>query len=341
MVIGRHSGGHSGKQDETTMDTRAGQAEPKTAVSCTSRPSACVNMPNGSKVFTLDVGYNFTRYALVANGSLLLSSAISTPVDSAEAFYDAVARIAEQAYARMPYDGIAISMPGFVDVRRNMAVTGGPIAALHHQPIAKEIASRLGFDVPIRMENDANCAALAERYAGNAQKVDDFALITDTGVGGSLFLDGRIRHGREWRAGEIGMMITNYEAAGCRTLHDYISTESLSRRYAEEFGVAAETVVPSSLLRRLGDPGVRGVVEEWGRYVAACIFNVIATVDPECILVGGTLGQELAFLPLIQNLLEAHPEWKYFRTPVKRCRHTANAGLLGAYYAFVTAQQAP
>ena len=81
------------------------------------------------------------------------------------------------------------------------------------------------MDGEVKSENDANCAAMAEKLSGNAVKLDDFALITiDSGVGGALFLDGRIRRGKDWRAGELGMMIPNYETGGFHTMQDYLST---------------------------------------------------------------------------------------------------------------------
>ena len=68
---------------------------------------------------------------------------------------------------------------------------------LYKHEIGKELQEYLDKPVPTWMENDANCAAMAEKLSGNAVKLDDFALITiDTGIGGALFLDGRIRVAR-------------------------------------------------------------------------------------------------------------------------------------------------
>lgn len=187
------------------------------------------------------------------------------------------------------------------------------------------------------MENDANCAAMAEKLSGNAVKLDDFALITiDSGVGGALFLDGRIRRGKDWRAGELGMMIPNYETGGFHTMQDYLSTIVLAEEYAKEFDVPTGSIVPATLFHRLDEPRVRKIVDRWIDYLAIGIFNIVAVADPECVLLGGGICREQQLLPLVNAALDKIPQWSDFHTVVKRCRHTNNAGLIGAYYAFET-----
>ncbi|KFI91847.1 glucokinase/Xylose repressor [Bifidobacterium saguini DSM 23967] len=292
-----------------------------------------------TRVLTFDVGYRFIRHAVVTDGIQDVPAAFATPKEDSEDLFDGIANVVRQQQESI--DGIALSLPGFVDVKKQRTITGGAVNALYKQNVGKELRRRLGDDLPIWVENDANCAAIAERYAGNARKLDDFVVftITDAGVGGALFLDGHIRRGRDWRAGELGMMITNYQTEGARSLHEYSATDRLSERYAEKFGGPAEIVVPSSLLRRMNDPEVRNIVEEWAQYIAVGIYNVVVSLDPECVLLGGAVCQETAFMPLVEQALDTIPYWKDFATPIKRCRNVSYAGLIGAYYAFVTELQ--
>lgn len=288
------------------------------------------------RVLTFDVGSNFTRYAVFTDGRQGVRSSVATPSGDADSFYRMMASIVEQQHE--PVDGIGISLPGFVDARRQRAITAGPLRMLYRQAVGEELNRRLDRRVPVWLENDANCAAMAERLSGNARSIDDFVVVTvtDTGVGGALFLDGRIRRGRDWRAGEIGMMPWRNRDGEMHTLHEYTSSTVLAQRYAEEFGVALDGVVAQSLLRRMDDHRVRALIEQWADDLAVLIFDVVAVLDPECVLLGGPICQEVAFLPLIRAALERIQVWKDFRTPVKRCRHSGNAGLLGAYYAFMT-----
>ena len=229
---------------------------------------------------------------------------------------------------------IGVGCPGAVEIR------GGSILYTCNLPLRNVPLRRLFHqlsDLPLYIENDANCAALAEKLSGNAVKLDDFALITiDSGVGGALFLDGRIRRGKDWRAGELGMMIPNYETGGFHTMQDYLSTIVLAEEYAKEFDVPTGSIVPATLFHRLDEPRVRKIVDRWIDYLAIGIFNIVAVADPECVLLGGGICREQQLLPLANAALDKIPQWSDFHTVVKRCRHTNNAGLIGAYYAFGT-----
>lgn len=286
-------------------------------------------------ILAFEIGTFFTRYVVFEDGRMGIPGTIATPVDSAESFYRALAHIANNQ--RFPLDGIAMSMPGFIDIDRQLAVTAGALGMLYKHEIGKELQKYLDNPVPTWMENDANCAAMAEKLSGNAVKLDDFALITiDSGVGGALFLDGKIRRGKDWRAGELGMMIPNYENGGFQTLQNYLSTIVLAESYAEELDVPSGSIVPATLFHKLDDPHVRKIVDQWIDYLAIAVFNITAVTDPECVLLGGGVCREQQLLPLVNAALDKIPAWDSFRTSVKRCRHASNAGLIGAYYAFET-----
>ena len=175
------------------------------------------------RILAFEIGTFFTRYVVFEDGRMGIPGTIATPVDGEEPFYQALAHIVSKQ--RAPLDGIAISVPGFIDTEKQVAVTAGALSILYGHEIGRKLQGYLDDPIPTWMENDANCAAMAEKLSGNAVKLDDFALITiDSGVGGALFLDGRIRRGKDWRAGELGMMIPNYETGGFHTMQDYLST---------------------------------------------------------------------------------------------------------------------
>mgnify|MGYP002517298863 FL=1 len=287
------------------------------------------------RILAFEIGTFFTRYVVFEDGRMGIPGTIATPVDGIESFYQALAHIANGQ--RFPIDGIAMSVPGFIDVDKQVAVTAGALGMLYKHEIGKELQEYLDDSVPTWMENDANCAAMAEKLSGNAVKLDDFALITiDSGVGGALFLDGKIRRGKDWRAGELGMMIPNYETGGFLTMQNYLSTIVLAEDYSKEFDVPTGSIVPATLFHRLDEPRVRKIVDRWIDYLAIGIFNIVAVTDPECVLLGGGICREQQLLPLVNAELDKIAQWSDFRTVIKRCRHTNNAGLIGAYYAFET-----
>ena len=91
------------------------------------------------------------------------------------------------------------------------------MAPLHGCAVVQELQQRLNKSYPIWIENDAKCAALAELSTGNAADVQDFVMITlGTGIGGALVHQRQLIHGHGFRAGEFGMMITDFQASSLR-----------------------------------------------------------------------------------------------------------------------------
>lgn len=297
-------------------------------------------MSGVTRILSFEIGFNFIRYVRFTNGVIEVPSSIATPANDYDDFLQAIAKVVRQQ--REPIDGITFSVPGFVDIEQQCVTTSGQLATLSNRHIGDDLNALLGTSIPTWIENDANCAALAEKNHGNARKYDDFVVmtITDTGMGGAIFIDGKLHRGKSYRAGEFGMLTTNYEAGGLKTLHEYTSMISLADRYAERFDVPRDSVVPSSLLRRFDEPDIRPLVEDWATYISLAIFNVIAVIDPECVLLGGTISQETRLMALVREALERHHAWKDFRTPIKRCRYANTASFYGAYDVFMAERMA-
>ena len=161
-------------------------------------------------------------------------------------------------------------------------------------------------------------------------------------------------------------MIPNYETGGFHTMQDYLSTIVLAEGCWESMapfdmygfltshgkqcfeGEPMSAMRFASIMKRMCGmvearstvvgytPRVRKIVDRWIDYLAIGIFNIVAVADPECVLLGGGICREQQLLPLVNAALDKIPQWSDFHTVVKRCRHTNNAGLIGAYYAFET-----
>ena len=114
------------------------------------------------------------------------------------------------------FAGAGIGVPGFILIEQGVIVGSNNLPELEGLPVRDEIEKRLGARVIL--ENDANAAALGEKWMGAGKDVNDLVLLTlGTGLGGGIIVNGRVLHGHVGMAGEIGhiTVVTNGNPCGC------------------------------------------------------------------------------------------------------------------------------
>ena len=112
--------------------------------------------------------------------------------------------------------GIGVAVPGFIRLKEGVVAKSANLPSVEGFPLRDEIQDRLGGQVIL--ENDANAAALGEKWLGAGRDVDDLILLTlGTGIGGGIIVNGRILRGHVGMAGEFGHMtvIPNGNPCGC------------------------------------------------------------------------------------------------------------------------------
>lgn len=279
-----------------------------------------------------DVGGTFVKYAVFdEKATVITRGKFKTQILNAKDFFADLAAIANK---RTNLTAIGISFPGFINTKTGEAYRAGALYQLDGLNLVAELESQLINPVPVVIENDANCAALAEKLNGNAQDVHDFAVITfGTGVGGGIVVNNQVLHGYQYRAGEFGMMLTDYSTRGEATLHDLASTSALVKSYAEAKNVSVETVTGEQVMSELDtDALTQKVVSKWSNYVAIAIFNLSVTNAPQRILIGGGISQNDKLLPVIKAALNRIRFWSDFACDIQVCSHHNDSGLLGALY---------
>jgi glucokinase len=112
--------------------------------------------------------------------------------------------------------GVGVGIPGFIQIQKGFIVGSNNLTVLENYPVRDDIEKRLGCKVIL--ENDANAAALGEKWMGAGRDVDDLVLLTlGTGIGGGIISGGRILHGNEGMAAELGHITVspNGNPCGC------------------------------------------------------------------------------------------------------------------------------
>jgi glucokinase len=127
---------------------------------------------------------------------------------------DAIKRLSHQYRGRGRFVGAGIGVPGIIDMETGMMRKSANLPGWSDYPVRDEIERRLGARV--FLENDANVAALGEKWLGAARDVDNMAMVTlGTGIGGAIILNGKIFYGMNGMAGEFGHVTVEPNGVPC------------------------------------------------------------------------------------------------------------------------------
>ena len=217
-------------------------------------------------------------------------------------------------------------MPGTVDLEEGVLVFA-PNLQWQNVPLKKIFYDHTGFKAYI--ENDANAAAIAEHLFGVAQKTDNFIfVVVSTGIGGGLFLNGKLYRGKDGYAGEIGhtpiltepyQMLCHCGKRGC--WETYANQHSIIRRVQTRLDDNRESVIPDllekqnaplsiSIIKQAADQCDQVSLEsltETGTAMGLGFANLIDIFNPEKLILGGPLsivGKYL--LPAIKETATNH-----------------------------------
>ena len=238
------------------------------------------------------------------------SSSLSHPADiTLQALMSLIRTlVAESGVDRDKIIGIGIGVPGPLDIRQGTLISSPNFPAWDGTPLRRIIEEEVR--IATFLDNDANVCALAEKWFGVAREMDDFVyILADTGVGGGIMIDGDICRGVHDIAGEIGHMTIHLDGPrcvcgnfGCLELYasPLVATELVRRAVAggrmscavELVGGDAEKISFEVVVQaaQQGDALALEALDSITKALAVGISNVINTLDPEAVLVGGRIS---------------------------------------------------
>ena len=293
----------------------------------------------GPRVLAFDVGGTWVKYGIVdAHGRLLFSDQLATQSEpDGEALLARLLTVAAPLVARHDPAGIAFSTLGIIDATEGRLVGAVEAIAGYFGQSPKESFER-AFGVPVVVENDGNCVALAEGWTGSAAGVRHYlALTLGTGIGGGIVIDGRLYRGANGAAGEWGYMLVDGKVWEDHASPRGLAAAAEARRPG--CGLDAEAVFAA---RDLGDAEMAAVVTAWFGLLATGLANLLFAFNPSRVIIGGGItARGPAFLKELQAEMRKRLRPEFHRMCDIALASAGNqAGLLGAARLWLT-QHAP
>ena len=240
---------------------------------------------------------------------------------------------------------VGVGAPGVIRVDKGIVVKSPNFPDWNNLPLKNELEKALS--IPVFIENDANAAALGEKWRGAGRDIRSMIHLTlGTGVGGGIILDNKIWHGADGMAGEIGHMTLIPDGRQCTCgntgcLEMYASARGIVQSFREELErqklsaagdlkeVTSEKVYQAA---REGDAVARRVMKDMGRMLGIGIASLINIFNPERVVIGG--GVKDAW-PLFIGATHEEIMKRAFQVPAERTEIVPSslgddAGMVGA-----------
>ncbi len=311
-------------------------------------------------MYTIGIDLGGTNIvASVVNDNYEIIATSKTPTNSprtADEIFDDIARVSLEAVEKAglkidDIDSVGMGTPGTVNAQGVIEFANN--LAFNNVPAKKMLSERLGkSEDRIYIENDANCAALGEAYAGVGNGAKDFVAVTlGTGVGSGVIVDGKIVNGVNYAGGECGHMVIMLDGEQCscgrkgcweayasatalirqtkKAMEEY--PDSLMHKLAEKEGKVSGRTAFDAM--RLGDIAGIKVVDTYIKYIACGLINLVNALQPEIICIGGGICNEGETLmePLRRFVqAERYSIHSKIQTKIVKAELGNDAGIIGA-----------
>jgi glucokinase len=301
----------------------------------------------------VDIGGTAMKLGICnANGELLHVFEGPTETDQGtDRILGNIVKYARQVVAESPFEwehvaGVGVGIPGFMDFEKGLIKSASNLP-LNNVPLKDFLQSELGK--PVRINNDANVAALGEAWGGAGRGVSSVVCYTlGTGVGGGIVVGGRLIEGFTGMAGELGHMaiIPDLEAIQCGCgkmgcLETVSSATGILRMARDAVGrgdrtslAELETLTAKDVIdaAKNGDEVAQRIVNRAAYYIGKSMAVVAIVVNPARFIVGGGVSKAGEFL--LSQIREAFYKFAQDRATegvdIVAAALGNNAGIVGA-----------
>lgn len=269
-------------------------------------------VPSAAYIIAVDLGGTKVRVA-IADLSCRILVEESAPTD-ARGGKDLVEQIAALSQAaakkrRIPKKSVRLAVlgvPGVPDGDVGGVLMAPNVAGLDQVNVKSYLSDRLGVETVV--ENDVNLAVFGEHWQGHGQGVDNLAFFAlGTGIGAGLMLGGELLRGTSGAAGEIGYLPFGADPFDPNSRHAgaferEVATHGIMKRYNALAGL--DRTVPEIFdLAAGGDEAAGQVLDETARLLCRAVLTIQAVIDPELVVLGGSIGAREELVSRVRDLL--------------------------------------
>ena len=222
-------------------------------------------------------------------------------------------------------EGIGLGVTGPLDIKNGIILECPQLPTLHFYPLRKAIEEY--FALPVYMNNDANCLIYGEALFGSGVGLNNVVGFTlGTGLGCAIILNKKIFLGSTESAGEIWP-----SPYGDGTIEDLVSGAGVSKIYKKICG-EDKSALEIALLAEEKNANALKTWDEFGKHLAAAVSWTINLIDPEIIILGGSISNAFKFFSssMESNLRKQICPTPAAKTKIVCAKLGANAGLIGA-----------
>lgn len=286
----------------------------------------------------IDIGGTSIKYGMIReDGTFLTTDEMPTEAMKygGPGIMEKAKRIIEGYRKEYEPAGICISTAGMVDCAEGRITYAAPLIPDYTGTEIKKTLEET-FHLPCEVENDVNCAALAEYYAGAAKGSQSCVCLTiGTGIGGAAILDGRILHGFSGSGCEVGYM---HLPGGA--FQDLGASSVLVKKTAQYKNLDPETINGKYVFEQAkqGDADCIRAIREMTDVLGMGIANICYILNPQVVVLGGGIMAQREYLAgLLKESLEMYliPSVAQ-HTRLVFAENQNQAGMLGAFYHFMS-----
>ncbi|MBQ8077079.1 MAG: ROK family protein [Eubacterium sp.] len=287
------------------------------------------------KILTFDIGGDFIKYGVV-NEKFKLLETHKVPTEAQKGGQRLIERIIDIIESYKGIDRVAVSTAGQVDSENGIVVySTGKIPYYTGMMVKRLIENKTG--IPTFVENNVNAEAMGEAMFGAAKGQTDFISLTyGNGIGGALYMNGKLYKGSGSSAGELGHMITHAGGKQCNCGGEgcyecYASAKALvnSVNRVVKDPLDAFQIFEKENFER---PEIRFEIDKWVDEIIVGLINIIYTFNPPLIVLGGGIMNEDYIIDLIDRKIYNRLMDNYRNVNIVRSKLGNDAALLGVAY---------